>query len=308
MLIISYLKLARFDHWIKNIFVIPGIVIAHLYHPEITLNYKIIFIVFFGVCLVSSANYVLNEWLDRFTDKFHPLKKERSAVKNTLNPLTVFLEYIFFMAIGLGLLSVGGYQLLLLGIAFALLMLFYNAKPIRLKDRVIVDVISESLNNPIRFMFGWLSVAPFGTPPISIIACYFFIGCYLMSLKRFSELKQILKISDLSPTLYRKSFGVYSERMLLQMVLFFLASSFFFGAIFLVKYKPELILLYPFLILLFGFTFNDSFSENSSSIRPEVLYRQVPVIILVALIAILFFYLLTTNIPIISYFFKPNYL
>lgn len=304
----KYLKLARFDHWIKNIFIIPGVVIAHLYNVDLEVNYSTIFFVFFGACFISSANYVLNEWLDRSTDKFHPIKKERSAVKNSLNPLLVISEYFFFIFIGLALLSAGGYKTFCLGIVFILLMCLYNIKPVRLKDRVILDVLSESSNNPIRFMFGWLSVAPFSTPPASIIICYFFVGCYLMSLKRFSELRQILEISNEPPVLYRKSFGIYSEKMLLLMVVFFLASSFFFGAIFLVKYKPELILLYPFLIILFGYTFNDAFSENSAAIRPETLYSQTPVVFLVALIGVLFFYLLTINIPAISYLLQPNYL
>ena len=31
----------------------------------------------------------------------------------------------------------------------------YNVKPLRSKDLPIFDVLSESVNNPIRFLIGW---------------------------------------------------------------------------------------------------------------------------------------------------------
>ena len=31
----------------------------------------------------------------------------------------------------------------------------YNIPPIRTKDHAYVDVLSESINNPIRFLVGW---------------------------------------------------------------------------------------------------------------------------------------------------------
>ena len=34
--------------------------------------------------------------------------------------------------------------------------IIYNVKPIRSKDIVFIDVLSESVNNPLRFLLGGL--------------------------------------------------------------------------------------------------------------------------------------------------------
>ena len=67
----DYIKIARIDHWIKNLFIIPGIAVAIL-----LLNVKIssinilsLIIGFLATCFIASANYVINEWLDAEFDK-----------------------------------------------------------------------------------------------------------------------------------------------------------------------------------------------------------------------------------------------
>ncbi len=41
---------------------------------------KSILMSFFATCLIASANYVINEWLDAEFDQFHPTKKVRPVV------------------------------------------------------------------------------------------------------------------------------------------------------------------------------------------------------------------------------------
>ena len=50
---------------------------------------------------------------------------------------------------------------------------------------------SESINNPLRMLLGWYMVAPQLIPPVSLLCCYWMLGCYLMGLKRFSELREL---------------------------------------------------------------------------------------------------------------------
>jgi 4-hydroxybenzoate polyprenyltransferase len=45
-----------------------------------------------AVCM-ACANYVINEWLDRESDKFHPTKSKRSAVQKVLRREIVLLEW-----------------------------------------------------------------------------------------------------------------------------------------------------------------------------------------------------------------------
>jgi len=79
---IDYVKLMRLDHWIKQVFVLPGVVVAMLLlnvQFSVTLLGKII-IGYLATCFVASANYIINEWLDANFDKYHPVKKNRVSV------------------------------------------------------------------------------------------------------------------------------------------------------------------------------------------------------------------------------------
>ena len=91
----NYFYLFRFDHSIKQIFVIPGILIA------LSLGYQTDFsnllIGFACIQLAASSNYIINEWLDRDFDKHNPQKKidHRLLVKYKVN---LFTQYIFLQA------------------------------------------------------------------------------------------------------------------------------------------------------------------------------------------------------------------
>ena len=74
----DYLVIARVDHWFKNLFVLPGTALAIL-HADIPFGsvFNPTLVALAATCLMSSANYVINEWLDAATDRHHPLKKDR---------------------------------------------------------------------------------------------------------------------------------------------------------------------------------------------------------------------------------------
>ena len=46
---------------------------------------------FIATCMIASANYVINEWLDAEFDKYHPTKKYRSVVSEGVNGRIVWL-------------------------------------------------------------------------------------------------------------------------------------------------------------------------------------------------------------------------
>ena len=73
-----YIRIARVDHWFKNIFMLPGTVLAIVF-LDISFSDALVptIIGVISTCLVASANYVINEWLDSEFDKHHPLKKNR---------------------------------------------------------------------------------------------------------------------------------------------------------------------------------------------------------------------------------------
>ena len=72
-------RIMRVDHWIKNLFVLPGVVVG-LTVAEERLNTGFIPRLLLGlltVGLTTSANYVLNEVLDAPGDRHHPRKRLR---------------------------------------------------------------------------------------------------------------------------------------------------------------------------------------------------------------------------------------
>ena len=71
-----------------------------------------------------------------------------------------------------------GYSFALVAALFAVFGVLYNVRPIRAKDRAFLDVIVESVNNPLRFLFGWFAVTPHVAPPVSILLAHLVRRCF----------------------------------------------------------------------------------------------------------------------------------
>ncbi len=303
----DYLKLARIDHWFKNIFMLPGLVFAFMYfNPVIEAGtiFKIIAGIF-STCLVASANYVINEWLDAEFDRYHPVKKHRPSVTKSLNETTVYIQYFAIAITGLAISWSISMNFFLISLFLLVMGLVYNVKPARSKDRIYMDVISESVNNPIRFMLGWLLLSPAVMPPSSILLAYWMGGAFLMGSKRFAEYRFIDNKEQAS--LYRKSFGKYTEQSLLISTFFYALTSAFFLGIFLIKHRIELLLTFPFFALMFAWYMHIAFSKDSAAQRPEQLYKNTSFMVYIVFMSVLFMALLFVDIPWLNVFLQNNF-
>src|SRR6478752_8825727 len=77
---LEYLKIARPDHWLKNIFILFGHVVAWALVLDFQWDGHLISVAILSLipaCLIASANYILNEILDAPFDAMHPTKKHR---------------------------------------------------------------------------------------------------------------------------------------------------------------------------------------------------------------------------------------
>lgn len=307
---VAYLALARLDHITKQVLIIPGLMLAYLLrgvHTD-TLAISVGLGLITAIC-VASANYVINEWLDRDFDKFHSTKSQRSAVQNKLQRNIVLLEWIAFLSVGLACAFAASKTMFLIAGIFALQGVVYNVPPLRTKDKVYLDVISESINNPLRLMIGWAMVDPTTFPPSSVILFYWAGGAFLMAAKRLSEFREIVASHGRALLeQYRMSFAGYSEKSLTVSCLVYTLNSIFFLAVFLIKYRIEYLLTVPVVIALFAQYLAIAMEPGSSAQKPEKLFRERSLIFLVGLLAALFVLMTVVNLPALEFLTGQRYI
>lgn len=296
----NYIKIARVDHWVKNAFIVPGVLLA-LILGDINQSIGMLaakFIAgFMATCFIASANYVINEWLDAEFDKYHPTKKNRPVVTSNMKFSWVMLEYTVCIILGLGISALVNKAFVLMEIWLLVMGILYNVKPIRTKDIVYLDVLSESVNNMIRLLLGWFIVCDSYYPPSSIMVGYWMGGAFLMAIKRYAEYRMIGDPQRAG--LYRKSFIKYTEASLLCSAFFYAMCSTFLVGIFLLKYRIEYIVAIPVLFFLFCYYLCIAYKPDSAVQKPEKLFREKKLMALVAVLAILFIILTVVDIPVI---------
>ncbi len=280
----------RLDHATKHIFILPGVLLAVLLRGLQTDN--VIATVALGLVVaitIASANYTINEFLDRESDKHHPTKSARAAVQREMSGPLVFVQWLVLLAIGIAAANAVSPTMLVVAVLFAAQGVIYNVRPIRTKDVPFLDVLSEAVNNPFRLMIGWAMIDPATLPPSSIILAYWFGGAFLMGAKRLSEYREIVAShgKDLLAR-YRRSFEGYTEINLTTSVFVYALFSTAFLAIFLVKYRIEYVLVLPAITMLFAKYLSLSMLPGSTAQKPEHLFKERGLLGVVGVVTILF--------------------
>ena len=303
----GHLAIARIDHWFKNVFVLPGIVVALSIAPG-EIEWAAIAARFAwglaAICLVASSNYVINELLDAPFDRLHPTKRSRPVPAGEVLPALAIVQWLALAALGLGLAArVGAPYVITMAVLWGMGCV-YNIRPLRAKDLPYVDVLSESVNNPLRMLAGWYIVRPDVVVPSSALLSYWMVGCYFMAMKRLAE---YVEIGDPArAAAYRKSFAFYTrERLLVSIMFYGSAAMLFFGA-FIMRYRLELVLSFPLVALVMANYLSLSFKRDSAVQAPEKLYREPTLMASVIACALVMGVLMLVNLPWVNNVFSPG--
>jgi len=292
-----YIQIARVDHWFKNVFMLLGVLVAFFYKPAL-LSWRSmprIGLVLLVTCLIASSNYVINEIIDAPRDRFHPIKNQRPAVAGVIRFRIALLEWLFLGALGIAAALAIDFSLTVSALMFWVMGVVYNVPPLRTKELPYLDVLSESVNNPIRLFLGWFALIPDQLPPLSLTLAYWMVGAFFMGTKRFAEYRQIgdAKIA----AQYRKSFGYYTEERLLVSMFFYATMSALFAGVFLVRYHLELILFLPVAAGFFAYYLKLGLRENSPVQNPEKLCKEGNFLAYLVLSMALFAIIMFMHVP-----------
>lgn len=252
MQIRPFLELFRINHWYKNITVFFGIIFALIF---IELNKPYAFymdldtfilnifneiikidiilasiILVFIICLISSSNYIVNAICDIKHDRLHPKKKKRPLPSKKIKQTTAFTLFIVNTTFALIIAYLFNIKIFTYSVALLIAGLLYNIKPIRLKDVPFIDVISESVNNPIRFLIGWYLIMDV-FPNMYILLLTWTMGAMLMTLKRYLEFKEY----DNRLVTYRQVFKYYRNNSLVISMLLYLFINIILTSLFLLS-------------------------------------------------------------------------
>jgi 4-hydroxybenzoate polyprenyltransferase len=296
-LIGPYLAIARPDHWFKNIFMVLGVVLAAFYYPD-HFRLATLLQVLWGLaatCLIASSNYVLNEILDAPTDRNHPLKRHRPIPSGLVRLPVAYGEWLLLGATGLLMAAALNRPFLHTGLVLLVMGMVYNVPPVRSKDLPYVDVLTESINNPIRLLLGWFAVATLEFPPVSLLISYWMIGAFFMAAKRFSEYRSLA--DPTTAAAYRSSFRYYDERTLLVSMFFYITTFALFLGVFIIRYHFELILIFPLIAGFVCYYLNLAFKDNSAAQAPEALYRERGLMLYLGACVVAFVALMFVQIP-----------
>lgn len=198
----------RPHQWVKNSFVLTGLLFGHAWHDPILVKQAII--AFFAFCIVSSTVYVINDIVDIEQDKNHPTKRKRPLPSGKLKISTAAIFAVLLGAIGFTLASYASTTVVIILMIYGIMNLAYSLK---LKHIVILDVFIIAAGFMLRILAGTLGL---GIPPSQwLLLCGLMVTLFLGFSKRRAE---IIALSD-DKSAHRKVLEQYSPVLLDNMIM-----------------------------------------------------------------------------------------
>ncbi|HUX89844.1 MAG TPA: decaprenyl-phosphate phosphoribosyltransferase [Gallionellaceae bacterium] len=206
-MIVDLLRLMRPHQWVKNTFVLTGLLFGHAWHnPALVTQALIAFVAF---CLISSTIYIFNDIVDIEQDRHHPNKRKRPLPSGKLKVSAAAIFALVLGATALTLASFASTTVVVILLIYALMNVAYSLK---LKHVVILDVFIIATGFMLRILAGTLGL---GIPPSQwLLLCGLMVTLFLGFSKRRAE---IIALSD-DKSAHRKVLQDYSPVLLDKMI------------------------------------------------------------------------------------------
>ncbi len=150
---LDYIRLARLKQWIKNLFIFAPLIFSH--HLLNLEKIKIEVITFFAFSFIASSIYVINDIVDRKSDRIHPVKKNRPIASGRIKIRQGILFSGLLFSVGLFLTVQLPFRAIFLIILYFFMMLLYSFK---LKHIVLLDVFIIAIGFMFRVLVGAYSI------------------------------------------------------------------------------------------------------------------------------------------------------
>ncbi|MFQ9315159.1 decaprenyl-phosphate phosphoribosyltransferase [Dysgonomonas sp. Marseille-Q5470] len=146
-----YLQLMRIHQWVKNFFIfLPLFFSFKMDHIPLLIADLWAFV---GFCLIASSIYIINDWNDIATDRFHPEKRNRPLASGAINKKEALLMILSLVAVGVSvyIFVLGNYIAFALLVSYFILNIFYS---LILKHIPVIDISIVAIGFVIRIFIG----------------------------------------------------------------------------------------------------------------------------------------------------------
>jgi 4-hydroxybenzoate polyprenyltransferase len=200
----ALVRLLRPKQWVKNTFVLAGILFGGQVHNAALLQAAALAFVAFS--LMSSSIYILNDYLDRESDKVHPTKRHRALASGAVTPLQAACAAMVCVAISLTAAALADVRVIAIVLAYLAINCAYS---VSLKHQAVIDVFCIASGFMLRILAGtWgIRIPPSGW----LILTGMFITLFLGFSKRRAEWTEV---AEAGAHTRRPVLGLYSRELL----------------------------------------------------------------------------------------------
>jgi 4-hydroxybenzoate polyprenyltransferase len=180
----AFIELLRPRQWVKNAFVLVGLVFGHAWHDPALLAGALAATLAF--CLASGAVYAFNDARDAEQDRDHPDKRGRPVARGAVVPAEALAISAIAAVSGLAAAVAAGWKVAEFVAAYLVLNGLYT---LGVKRVPVLDVVAIAAGFMLRLLAGTWGI---GIEPSNwLLACGFLLTLFLGFAKRRAELERL---------------------------------------------------------------------------------------------------------------------